>query len=58
MIFTLVTSFVNSHAEMRECIQDCINWQNALLSDIRALTKCHEDSIKLNLYNIYSQLSN
>ena len=36
----------------------CINWQNVLLCNIHALTKYHEDSVKLNLHNIYSQLSN
>lgn len=42
-----------------EYIQEyCINWQNALLFTIHALTKYHEDSVKLNLHNIYSQLSN
>ena len=42
-----------------EYIQEyCINCQNVLLFTIHALTKYYEDNVKLNLHNIYSQLSN
>ena len=42
-----------------EYIQEyCINCQNVLLFTIHALTKYYEDTVKLNLHNIYSQLSN